>query len=751
MRFEVKGQSIVLTEREELVSGTANVYTAEFGFDSAWNGYAVSAVFEGCGVMSGRVRREMLVEGGKCTVPWETLLPGGYLRVGVYGVDGERRLPTIYAERQFVSRGTESAEGGTDYTPPLAEQILAQTAEDRLAAESAAERAEAAAAHQPYPDPGTGTWWVWDSEAGEYADSGESTGGVNKGAVLELMAENQADWAENDEASPGYVKNRPFWGDISPEAIIAEEKVRVMAGLAPVEFEPLEPFEDGATYIAVIDDDGSGNEVSQELVYTEQNGGSGYYTNFFLYRDGARFGSLDVWGNYEGIAYPDYQGKSFFTGGYFGFNMTSVNVKIIRQEMLKGERLPEKYMPLSVNGQKSGDIKATLTVNFTRDDSGEWTADMTYDEICAALDAGYSVMGAADGMTLPCIRYDTAVVFCETPQIEVLDNTYMNIYAGNYYVINAGGAYGNNSKTTTAIPTVPFYGATAEEDGSIGLVPAPEAGDEGKFLRGDGTWAEVSGSGTGEDGYSPSAAIEQTDTGAVITVTDKAGTTTAVISNGKDGDDYVLTDGDRSEIAALAAELVPSGGGGDISLGISGAEVGQIVKITGVDDEGKPTSWISAEAHPKTTLFDFTLEESASQIKLLIDDEKKALLESAEKITISMTMPLNPDQTARGSLTLGIYSERGWWPCKPLNAAANTVPAASGYEGEVRLGIVRGPTKSCGICVGIRSNANYTTTPFTWGGDLRTDGGSGVALNYLTAETSTEFYVGTTLKMEVSQ
>ena len=41
----------------------------------------------------------------------------------------------------------------------------------------------------------------------------------------------------------------------------------------------------------------------------------------------------------------------------------------------------------------------------------------------------------------------------------------------------------------------------------------------------------------GADGYSPTASVEQTTTGAVITVTDKNGTTTATVVNGKDGKD----------------------------------------------------------------------------------------------------------------------------------------------------------------------------------------------------------------------
>lgn len=38
-----------------------------------------------------------------------------------------------------------------------------------------------------------------------------------------------------------------------------------------------------------------------------------------------------------------------------------------------------------------------------------------------------------------------------------------------------------------------MQGATASADGAGGTVPAPLAGDQNKFLRGDATWAEVSG------------------------------------------------------------------------------------------------------------------------------------------------------------------------------------------------------------------------------------------------------------------
>ena len=45
------------------------------------------------------------------------------------------------------------------------------------------------------------------------------------------------------------------------------------------------------------------------------------------------------------------------------------------------------------------------------------------------------------------------------------------------------------------------------------------------------------GSGSaGNDGFSPIATVTQTSEGAAITITDKNGTTTATITNGKDGD-----------------------------------------------------------------------------------------------------------------------------------------------------------------------------------------------------------------------
>ena len=49
---------------------------------------------------------------------------------------------------------------------------------------------------------------------------------------------------------------------------------------------------------------------------------------------------------------------------------------------------------------------------------------------------------------------------------------------------------------------VVFTGATSVTGGAAGNVPAPSAGDNEKFLRGDGTWATVSGGSSSGSGVS---------------------------------------------------------------------------------------------------------------------------------------------------------------------------------------------------------------------------------------------------------
>lgn len=74
----------------------------------------------------------------------------------------------------------------------------------------------------------------------------------------------------------------------------------------------------------------------------------------------------------------------------------------------------------------------------------------------------------------------------------------------NKIILPNGSEY--NIKDTTA--RTAMSGAGASTAGTQGQVPAPSAGDNEKFLRGDGTWAEVSG---GSSSVNISFSIATTD------------------------------------------------------------------------------------------------------------------------------------------------------------------------------------------------------------------------------------------------
>ena len=128
MKLFATGNRLVLTEADRLVSGSINIYTCEFTFDASWGGYMPTAVFDGGGKSV-----EMAVIDNVCQVPFELLTPNARIRVGIYGISGDKRRPTTYAEWMPVEVGTET--GGAAQTPPdptVYEQLLQAINDGRL-------------------------------------------------------------------------------------------------------------------------------------------------------------------------------------------------------------------------------------------------------------------------------------------------------------------------------------------------------------------------------------------------------------------------------------------------------------------------------------------------------------------------------------------------------------------------------------------------------------------------------------------
>lgn len=129
--------------------------------------------------------------------------------------------------------------------------------------------------------------------------------------------------------------------------------------------------------------------------------------------------------------------------------------------------------------------------------------------------------------------------------------------------------FNGGNVTATSKPKI-MTGATTDNEGTSGMVPLPYRGDNTKFLRGDGKWADV-------PKYElPVAANEQLGGVKPVAKTDVMTQNVGVDENGK-------------------LYTKPAEGGTDFSLGITGAQIGQIAKITAVDASGKPTAWTPVE------------------------------------------------------------------------------------------------------------------------------------------------------------
>lgn len=153
----------------------------------------------------------------------------------------------------------------------------------------------------------------------------------------------------------------------------------------------------------------------------------------------------------------------------------------------------------------------------------------------------------------------------------------LNVETSQTDIIADGGVIGSFSQLLAEIENM--RAATAAAISAAERAEA--AADRAESDVGGGTG---SGTGTpgqdGEDGFSPVATVTQTSTGATISITDKSGTTTATITNGKDGQDGKPgADG--------------SAGADGVSPTITASKSGKVTTLTIKDASGTKTATIN--------------------------------------------------------------------------------------------------------------------------------------------------------------
>ena len=154
----------------------------------------------------------------------------------------------------------------------------------------------------------------------------------------------------------------------------------------------------------------------------------------------------------------------------------------------------------SVNGQ-TGDVQTRLLVTITANEDGTYTSSHTPQEIYSATQAG-AVVEASDANGRRYSLYACNEMAAQFLAMGVRGSSGKRILYTETFVISGDKVGKGTTETPIPVAPVPMVGATASAAGTAGLVPAPAAGDGGKFLRGDGTWGEIAipeGGGGGDE------------------------------------------------------------------------------------------------------------------------------------------------------------------------------------------------------------------------------------------------------------
>ena len=133
-KLEAEKNSLTVTERELLTSGSEGVSFVDLSFSEDWTGLEKTAVFRA----GDRWASVLLEEDGPCAIPRDVLVRAGkVLRAGVFGIrEGEVVLPTVWAELGYIQPGARLG-GEAGPAPGIYEELLEELKKrgDRLLCE----------------------------------------------------------------------------------------------------------------------------------------------------------------------------------------------------------------------------------------------------------------------------------------------------------------------------------------------------------------------------------------------------------------------------------------------------------------------------------------------------------------------------------------------------------------------------------------------------------------------------------------
>ena len=117
----------------------------------------------------------------------------------------------------------------------------------------------------------------------------------------------------------------------------------------------------------------------------------------------------------------------------------------------------------------------------------------------ATASVNIGIGSVATGATTVAIGQNARSTATQAYEIGTGTNSDHHTLRIGYYINGANVGYTLLDGNTGKVPTdryIAMTGADGTNAGTLGVVPAPAATDNTKFLRGDGTWAEAGGGGS---------------------------------------------------------------------------------------------------------------------------------------------------------------------------------------------------------------------------------------------------------------
>lgn len=281
---------------------------------------------------------------------------------------------------------------------------------------------------------------------------------------------------------------------------------------------------------------------------------------------------------------------------------------------------------------EAGDSKPfVVTVTYGADDT--LTADKTHAEIVAAYAAGAQINAKI-------VNYPGVMVPCILP-------LYANM-SDEMLMFGGSGVRNFRATAMTAIDTngswrVELTGLATLDDIPSGVFTINLVADSGGNITADKTFSEIKAAS--DEGKVVNAKFDDLivplcsliDSEAVFALTNANSFKVLIASlvctsdnvwsmsqNGFDAHTLGISGASVGQIVKIKtvdssgvptewepADMPSGGGGTDTSLGLTGATVGQIVKIKTVDASGAPTEWEAVDAKPLKLVGEYTLPENA--------------------------------------------------------------------------------------------------------------------------------------------